>query len=70
MRKTLTISLPGEVKKELDRVVREEGLSRSDVIRESLKTYLWSRRFHDLRRRMMSKLKKPLTDQDVFDTVS
>ena len=70
MRSTLTISLPADIRKELDRVVREEGIPRSAVVRQSLKHYLWSRRFHALRRRMMAKLKRPYTDQDIFDMVS
>ncbi len=72
MRQTITISLPSGVKKELDRVLREEGLSRSDIIRESLKDFLFARRFRSLRRRMMLRAADQgvPTDQEVFDKVS
>jgi len=72
MRQTISISLPVEIKKELDRVTAKEGLSRSDIIRESLQDYLFVRRFRSLRSRMMAKAQAQgiYTDQDVFDRVS
>ncbi|HUT25108.1 MAG TPA: CopG family transcriptional regulator [Sumerlaeia bacterium] len=45
MRKTITISLPEEVRTELDEASRDEGVSRSDIVRESLRDYLFVRRF-------------------------
>ena len=33
MRETVTISLPQAIRRELDRVAKEEGVSRSDVLR-------------------------------------
>lgn len=72
MRNTITISIPKEVKRQLDEVIREEGVSRSDVIRESLRDYLWAKRFRSLRRKLMKKAQTRgiYTDQDVFDRVS
>ena len=72
MRKTITISVPEEIKAELDRIVREEGISRSDVVRESLRDYLFLRRFRSLRARLMAKenARGIVTDQDVFAKIS
>lgn len=72
MRATITVSLPEEVKDELDKAVRQEGVSRSDIIRESLRDYLFIRQFRTLRARMSAKAKMQgvYTDQDVFDRVS
>jgi metal-responsive CopG/Arc/MetJ family transcriptional regulator len=72
MRETVTISLPKAVKDELDRLVEEEGITRSDVVRESLRDYLFLRQFRMLRAKMSAKAKKRgiYTDQDVFDRVS
>ncbi len=72
MRKTITISVPEEIKNEIDRVVREEGISRSDVVRESLRDYLFLRRFRRLRARMMAKANAQgiVTDEDVFTKIS
>jgi len=72
VRKTITISVPEEIKNEIDRVVREEGISRSDVVRESLRDYLFLRRFRRLRARMMAKANAQgiVTDEDVFTKIS
>ena len=72
MRETITISVPAEIKEEIDKVVRDEGISRSDVIRESLRDYLFMRRFRQLRARMLAKAQAQgvYTDEDVFKKVS
>ena len=72
MRTTITISLPPEVRRELDRVSRSEGVSRSDIVRESVRDYLFLRQFRSMRKRMLSKAARRgvFTDQDVFDRVS
>jgi metal-responsive CopG/Arc/MetJ family transcriptional regulator len=72
MRETITVSLPQDLKEALDRVVAEEGVSRSDVVRDSLRDYLFIRRFRALRARMMARArtKGVFTDEDVFGRVS
>lgn len=72
MRSTLTISIPEQVRVQLDRVSKTEGVSRSDIVRESIRDYLFIRQFRALRKTMMSKASKQgiHTEQDVFDRVS
>ncbi|MBI3562810.1 MAG: ribbon-helix-helix protein, CopG family [Gammaproteobacteria bacterium] len=72
MRETITISVPEEIKNELDKIVQDEGVSRSDVIRESLRDYLFMRRFLKLRARMLAKAQAQgiYTDEDVFKKIS
>ncbi|MDE3225247.1 MAG: ribbon-helix-helix protein, CopG family [Nitrospirota bacterium] len=72
MRQTVTISLTEETRKELDAIAKREGVSRSDLIRESLRDFLFVRNFRRLRETMMAKAKAKgvYTDQDVFDRVS
>jgi Arc/MetJ-type ribon-helix-helix transcriptional regulator len=72
MRETLTVSLSPEMKVALDKLTRQEGLSRSDVVRESLRNYLFLRQFRALRAKMTAKAKVQgiYTDQDVFDRTS
>ena len=72
MRETITISLPQDLKQELDTVIAKEGLTRSDLVRESLRRYLAIRRFRQLRLKLVAKAKAQgvYTDQDVFDGVS
>ena len=68
----MTISLPQAVRRELDRMVKEEGVSRSDVLRQSLEDFLFVRRFRRLRQRMMAAAQAQgiYTDEDVFTRVS
>ncbi len=72
MRETVTISLPRAIRRELDRVAKEEGVSRSDVLRQSLEDFLFVRRFRQLRQRMMAAAQAQgiFTDEDVFTRVS
>ena len=72
MRETVTISLPQAVRRELDKVAKEEGISRSDVLRQSLEDFLLFRRFRRLRQRMMAAAQAEgiYTDEDVLTRVS
>ena len=68
----MTISLPQAVRRELDKLAKEEGISRSDVLRQSLEDFLFVRRFRQLRQRMMAAAQALgiFTDEDVFNRVS
>ncbi len=72
MRSTITISVPEKMRSELDKVSKSDGVSRSDIVRESLRDYLFVRRFRTMRNSMVSKASRRgiYTDQDVFDRVS
>jgi metal-responsive CopG/Arc/MetJ family transcriptional regulator len=72
MRQTVAISLPADLKKELDKVCRDEGVSRSELVRKCLRDCLFTRRFRILRASMLAKARAQRihTDQDVFDQVS
>ena len=72
MRETVTISLPRGIRRELDKIAKEEGVSRSDVLRQSLEDFLFARRFRQLRQRMMAAAQAQgiFTDEDVFNRVS
>jgi Arc/MetJ-type ribon-helix-helix transcriptional regulator len=72
MRSTITISLSQQMRSELDRLSRSEGISLSDIVRECLRDYMYIRQFHSTRKRMVEKAAQQgiFTDQDVFDRVS
>ena len=72
MRRTITVSLPEEITKELDRAAREDGVTRSDMVRQSLRSYLFEREFQGLRRRLMAKAaaRGLHTDEDAFELIS
>jgi len=72
MRSTITISVPERMRSELDKISKADGVSRSDIVRESLRDYLFVRRFRTMRKSMVEKASRRgiYTDQDVFDRVS
>lgn len=72
MRETVSVSLPEEIKDTLDDLSEREGRSRSEVVREALREYLFVRRFRKLRGRMVPEAEAQgiYTDEDVFDRVS
>ncbi|MFL5537525.1 MAG: CopG family ribbon-helix-helix protein [Longimicrobiaceae bacterium] len=72
MRKSLSVSIPAELKAELDRFTEAEGVSRSDLVREALREYLFAWRFRALRRELIpyAEAQGICTDEDVFRRLS
>ena len=71
MRESISISLPEDLKAELDEAVRVEGVSRSDVVREAVREYLFIRRFRALRQELIpyAEAAGVFTDEDVFRAI-
>ncbi len=71
MRESISISLPEDLKAELDEAVRAEGVSRSDVVREAVREYLFSKRLRALRQELIpyAEAAGVFTDEDVFRAV-
>jgi metal-responsive CopG/Arc/MetJ family transcriptional regulator len=72
LRKSVTISLPAEISERLDDVTRDEGASRSDVVRAALTRYLDLRELRRVREllRAEAAAKGILTDEDISRLVS
>lgn len=72
VRETITISIPEEFKAALDDVMREEGLSRSELVREALRDYLFLRRYRAIRAHMVegARAQGVFSDDEVFKLVS
>lgn len=72
MRRAVTVSLPEPLTEELDAVSREEGTTRSEVVRDALKRYFTLREYRALRAELTieAESKGIVTDEDVFDRVS
>ena len=72
MRETISVSIPEEFKSDLDLVMREEGLSRSELVREALRDFLFVHRFRTLRAGMLqhAQAQGVFSDEDVFRLVS
>lgn len=72
MRESISISLPEEMKAELDRFSAARGMSRSDAVRTALEEFLYIRKLRALRERMIpyAEAQGVFTDEDVFRIVS
>ncbi len=68
----MTIRIDQATAETLDRLARETGRSRSEVVREALRRQLSVSRFDALRRRVapLAEARGWLTDEDVLDAVS
>jgi predicted transcriptional regulator len=68
----VTVRLEPELERELDRVSRELGRTRSEIVRDALRRQLAVLRFEKLRRQLMpfAEARGYLTDEDVSRDVS
>jgi len=68
----VTIRIEPDLQKLLDKVCRQSGRTRSDIIRDSLKRQLSIIRFKQLRRRVLpfAEARGYLTDEDVNKALS
>ena len=72
MRETVTISLPQAVRRQLDRIAKEDGTLAATCSVNRSRTSSLLRRFRRLRQRMMAAAQAEgiYTDEDVFTRVS
>ncbi len=72
MRSVLSVSLPEKMAAELDFLAKETGRNKSDIVKESLAEFLWEKRFHRMKKRLIPKAKAAgfVTDDDVFREIS
>ncbi len=69
---SVTIRLDAKLQRELSRLSRQLGRSRSDLVRDALRRQLALLRFEQARRGLLplAEARGILTDEDVFDRVS
>ena len=69
---TVTIRLDPKLQRQLDRLSKRLGRSRSDVVRDALRRQIALLRFEDVRRGLLplAEAKGIVTDDDVFDLFS
>jgi len=72
MRTVISVSFPKEMAMELDKLAKESGRTRSEIVKEALRAFLWEERFRKFRSKIRPKAKKRgfITDEDVFKDVS
>ena len=68
---TLTLRIPDELDRELERQSADSQLSKSDLAREALQRYLRAARLRTLRTRLvpLAQAQNIHTDEDVFRTL-
>jgi len=68
----LTVRIPQELKKQLQRLCEQQDRPLSDVVRDSLRRYIAAERFRALRRKTMpfAEARGFLADEDVFEAIS
>ena len=72
MRETLTISLPKELRRGLEKMAKAEGVTSSEYVRRALKADIFRRALRAARRELVPQARAQgiYTDEDVFKTVS
>ena len=72
MRAVISISFPEELASELNRLAKETGRTKSELVKEALRAYLWEERFKKLTGSARIKARKRgfVTDEDVLKAIS
>jgi CopG family transcriptional regulator/antitoxin EndoAI len=68
--KTITISIPPDMEAQIEVLMREEGRTRSELLREALRRYVRDREWRDLLRYGQGKAQEAgIGEEDVEDIV-
>ena len=72
MRTVLSVSLPENMSKELDRIAKITGRNKSDIVKESLSMFLWEMKLKAVQKKLGTKAKKlgMVSEEDVFKAIS
>ena len=64
--------MPDKLQRDLERVVKAERTSKSDVIRDAIERYIALKRFQQLRKKVLpfAEAEGLVTDEDVFKAIS
>jgi predicted transcriptional regulator len=69
MNKTITVRLDEETSKKLKEIQNTDKRTLSEIVRDSIESYLIVKKFRSLRRKTLSYAEKAglLTDEDIFE---
>jgi len=72
MKQNVTVTLPEKISSDLKKIAKDEGLSKSQIVRNALQDYIFIKKFRSLRSKMMAKAQAQgvFTDDDVFKKAS
>lgn len=67
-----TITVPDELRLEMDEFAQERGIAPSDLVRDAIEEYIYFRRMRELRARMAQEARAQglFTDEDIFKHIS
>jgi metal-responsive CopG/Arc/MetJ family transcriptional regulator len=72
MNQKIEINLSNKLNKELELIIAEEGLSKSEFIKKAIEDYLYIRKFRAMRKKLSKKAKGNgfNSDEDIFKALS
>ena len=72
MRTVISVSFSEEMADELEKMAKSKGRTKSSLIKEALRAYLWEEKFKEVKKKIVTKAKSKgfVTDDDVFRAVS
>ena len=72
MRTVISVSFSKETAEELEKIAKSKGRTKSSLIKEALREYLWEERFKEAKKKIVPRAKSKglVTDDDVFKAVS
>lgn len=72
MGNVITVRLPEELRKSLEKTARKTRKNKSEIIKESLSLYLWEKDFEEMRNMLKPYAKKQriITEEDMFENIS
>jgi predicted transcriptional regulator len=72
VRAVLSVSLPPDLARDLSSFARKAGRNKSDIVKESIRHYLWEAEFSRTRRTLAAKARRRgvVTEEDLFKAVS
>ena len=68
----MSISLPEKIAEELAEYARQTGRNKSDIVKESVRQFLWEARFSKVRSSLTRRAKKKgiVTEDELFRDIS
>ena len=69
---TLNVRIPDPLRRQLEKLSRQESRPVSEIVRDSLRRYIAAQRFQSLRKKTLpfAEAQGFLTDEDVFKAIS
>ena len=58
MRTVISVSFPKEMAMELDKLAKDSGRTRSEIVKEALRAFLWEERFGTFRSKIQPQAKE------------